>query len=58
MPMLRAYERLFESGESGAFNLGTGRGYSVKEVLDQIESVTGKRFEVEQGPRRPGDPPT
>lgn len=40
----------------GAFNLGTGRGYSVKEVLDTISRETGVRLVVGEGPRRPGDP--
>jgi UDP-glucose-4-epimerase GalE len=49
--------RLLEGGESGAFNLGTGHGYSVKQVLAQIEWMTGERLTIEKGPRRPGDPP-
>lgn len=39
------------------YNLGNGRGYSVREVIDSVERVTGKRVPVRVGPRRPGDPP-
>jgi UDP-glucose-4-epimerase GalE len=44
-------------GEKLAFNLGTGRGYSVREVIRTVESVTGLAVPVKYGPRRPGDPP-
>jgi UDP-glucose-4-epimerase GalE len=44
-------------GEKQAFNLGTGRGYSVREVIQTVEAVTGLRVPVKYGPRRPGDPP-
>ena len=46
-----------QGGSSGAFNLGTGRGYSVKQVLDAIRAEANDRLEVGRGPRRPGDPP-
>ena len=39
------------------FNLGIGRGYSVKEVLEAGRRVTGHAIPVKTGPRRPGDPP-
>ena len=39
------------------YNLGTGRGYSVREVIRVAEEVTGKKCPVKEGPRRPGDPP-
>jgi UDP-glucose 4-epimerase len=45
------------SGASGAFNLGTGRGYSVLEVIDAARKVTGKNIAVDYGARRDGDPP-
>ncbi|MBL9092878.1 MAG: UDP-glucose 4-epimerase GalE [Planctomycetaceae bacterium] len=38
-------------------NLGTGRGYSVREVIDACRRVTGKEIKELVGPRRPGDPP-
>jgi UDP-glucose 4-epimerase len=43
--------------ESQAVNLGTGRGYSVREVIDTARRVTGKSFSVREAERRPGDPP-
>jgi len=46
-----------DSGESAALNLGTGRGYSVKEVISTIEKVTGQEVPWLLAPRRPGDPP-
>jgi len=52
-----ALRRLLDGRDSGVFNLGTGHGYSVKEVLAEIERVTGVRIEAQAGPRRPGDPP-
>jgi UDP-glucose-4-epimerase GalE len=39
------------------YNLGTGRGHSVREVIRVAEEVTGKPVPVKVGPRRPGDPP-
>jgi UDP-glucose 4-epimerase len=45
-----------ESGKFRAFNLGTGRGYSVREVIRTVEQVTGLRVPVKEGPRRAGDP--
>ncbi len=41
---------------AAAFNLGTGQGASVKEVLDVIRQVTGRALPDPSGPRRPGDP--
>jgi UDP-arabinose 4-epimerase len=52
-----ALERLANGGDSFAVNLGTGTGYSVKEVLDKIEQVTGHKVPVRVAPRRAGDPP-
>ncbi len=39
------------------YNLGIGRGYSVREVIRAVESETGKRVPIKEGPRRAGDPP-
>ncbi len=39
------------------YNLGTGRGYSVREVVRTVEEVTGRPVPVREAPRRPGDPP-
>jgi len=38
-----------------AYNVGIGRGYSVREVLDAVRRVSGVDFEVSEGPRRAGD---
>ena len=46
-----------DKGDSAALNLGTGRGYSVKEVISTIEKVTGRKVPWRLAPRRPGDPP-
>ena len=40
-----------------AYNLGTGRGHSVREVVDAVGRVTGRKVPAEAGPRREGDPP-
>src|SRR5438445_134730 len=53
---LLALEKL-RSGKGLRYNLGTGRGYSVREVIRTVEEVTGKPVPVKEGPRRPGDPP-
>ena len=43
--------------ESQAINLGTGQGYSVREVIDAARRVTGRDFRVVETKRRAGDPP-
>jgi len=53
---LAALEYLERGGESGAFNLGTGVGHSVDEVIRACEAVTGREIAVVNGPRREGDP--
>lgn len=45
-----------ERRDRWAFNLGTGRGFSVREVIAACERVTGRSVEATTGPRRPGDP--
>ena len=54
---IRALEHLQQGGASGAFNLGTGKGLSVKEVIEAAERVTGRTVPVRDCPRRAGDPP-
>ncbi len=51
-----ALDYLDRGGESATFNLGTGRGSSVKEILQTVEAVTGKPVPHKIVPRRPGDP--
>jgi UDP-glucose 4-epimerase len=53
---LLALEKL-EPGEPIVCNLGTSKGYSVREVIRTVEEVSGKRVPVVEGPRREGDPP-
>jgi UDP-glucose 4-epimerase len=45
-----------EQGACKAFNLGTGRGYSVREIVEACRRVTGREIPVEEVARRPGDP--
>lgn len=52
-----ALQHLMAGGESRAYNLGNGQGYSVKEVIEVAERVSGKKVPVQYGPRRAGDPP-
>jgi UDP-arabinose 4-epimerase len=52
-----ALRALLADGPSGIFNVGTGRGYSVKEVVDEIKRATGVNVPVHYGEARPGDPP-
>lgn len=51
-----ALEELSE-GSSVVYNLGTGQGDSVREVIDAVREVSGRDIPVEEGERRPGDPP-
>ena len=54
---LAAYDYLRNGGESTQVNLGTGKGTSVKEIIDTAEAVTGRKVPVIYGDRREGDPP-
>jgi UDP-glucose 4-epimerase len=51
-----ALSAMGEQGACRAFNLGTGRGYSVREVIEACRTVTGREIPVEEVARRPGDP--
>jgi UDP-arabinose 4-epimerase len=51
-----ALEHLLKGGDSIAVNLASGRGASVREVIDTARAVTGRRIDVRDAPRRPGDP--
>ena len=55
---LAAVEHLLRGGEPGPFNLGTGRGHSVREVVESARRVTGHPIPVVEAGPRPGDPPT
>ncbi len=50
-----ALDHLLGGGSSGAFNVGTGSGFSVLEVLRAVEEITGQRVPFEIAPRREGD---
>jgi UDP-glucose 4-epimerase len=52
-----AVEHLLNGGASEQFNVGTGTGHSVLEVVRAVEAVTGEKVPYEIGPRREGDPP-
>ena len=52
-----AVQALLAGRPSGAFNLGSGEGYSVREVIETCRRVTGEAIPVTVGPRREGDPP-
>jgi len=53
---LRAVEYLLGGGDSDVFNLGSGQGFSVKEMIEAVREVTGRDFPVQVTPRRAGDP--
>jgi UDP-glucose 4-epimerase len=58
--LIDAHVRVMDAikpGDERAYNLGIGRGYSVRQILDATRRVTGVEFKVEYGPRRAGDPP-
>ena len=46
-----------DNKKSHVFNIGTGNGYSVKQIIDSVERITGKKVSYEMKPRRAGDPP-
>jgi UDP-glucose 4-epimerase len=52
-----ALKHLMAGGESGYYNLGSERGYSVRDVIAACEKISGKPIAVVEGPRRAGDPP-
>lgn len=54
---VRALNALELGAPTTAYNLGNGRGFSVKEVIDEIRKVTGRNIPVLFGERRAGDPP-
>ncbi|PJO49909.1 UDP-glucose 4-epimerase GalE [Brucella pituitosa] len=52
-----AVEHLLNGGGNLVLNLGTGRGTSIKEIVDAIDRLTGRKVPVEMRARRAGDPP-
>ena len=57
LDLAQAHEKALYAKESGYYNLGTGNGLSVFEIIRAAEEVTGKKLNFEIVPRRPGDPP-
>ena len=55
---INAIESLLDGAPSNVFNVGTGEGHSVKEVVTAVERVTGRKAPFTMGPRREGDPPS
>ena len=55
---VKALEQLVATQKSSYYNLGTGKGNSVQEVVTAAKRISGVDFRVEYGPRRPGDPAT
>ena len=53
---IRAIEYLFEKEKSDFFNLGTGEGITVLELIDAVRRITGRELNVSLEDRRPGDP--
>ncbi|TAL34862.1 MAG: UDP-glucose 4-epimerase GalE [Spirochaetes bacterium] len=53
---VRALEKLLAEGKTSVYNLGNGSGFSVREVVESVRRVTGRKISAMDGPRRPGDP--
>ncbi len=54
---IAVFPRLAEEGQAFFYNLGTGRPFSVLEIIRSIETVSGLKVPYSIGPRRAGDPP-
>lgn len=54
---VRAVDKLRRAGSSDQFNLGTGAGTSVRQIIQSVETISGCTVPVREGQRRPGDPP-
>lgn len=55
--LAQAHERALRAPASASFNIGTGSGYSVRQVIDVARKITGHPIPVVEKPARPGDPP-
>ncbi len=55
---LDALDYLRRGGVARIFNCGYGHGYSVREVLDSVQRVAGRKLLIREEPRREGDPPS
>jgi UDP-glucose 4-epimerase len=57
LDLARAHILALGSKKSEFYNLGTGGGSSVREVIEAARKVTGRKIDIVEKPRRPGDPP-
>ncbi len=55
--LAQAHILALQPGKQGFYTLGNGDGYSVRQVIEMCEQVTGTRIPAVEKPRRPGDPP-
>lgn len=55
--LAQAHMLAMAPGKKGFYNLGNGDGYSVRQVIQMCEQVTGTKIPAVEKPRRPGDPP-
>jgi len=55
--LAQAHILALQPGRKGFYNLGNGDGYSVRQVINVCEKVTGRPIPTVEKPRRPGDPP-
>jgi UDP-glucose-4-epimerase GalE len=53
---IKALQYLEQTGQSGIFNLGTGKGHSIWEIIDTVREITGKEIKTDMKGRRQGDP--
>jgi UDP-glucose 4-epimerase len=56
LDLARAHILALEAGKSEFYNLGTGGGASVREVIDCCRRITARKIDIVEKPRRPGDP--
>lgn len=54
--LAQAHMLAMQPGKQGFYNLGNGEGYSVRQVIEMCEKVSGKKIPAIEKPRRPGDP--
>jgi UDP-glucose 4-epimerase len=57
LDLAQAHILALETSGSGCYNLGTGGGSSVREVIDACRRITGRKIQTIEKARRPGDPP-
>jgi UDP-glucose 4-epimerase len=57
LDLARAHMLALSSAKNEFYNLGTGGGASVREVIESCRRVTGRKIDIAEKPRRPGDPP-